>query len=161
MAKTVDQRQRKIRHQLLLRRNQQFGAGTSYRKLNKRVQYWCNKYIRLRDTGSKGWGYCCSCRKVIVRGDAGHFIGKGFGGSSGVRFDERNINFQCIPCNRFQEGNKLEYRKFMIKKYGQDVIDELERLHRTHNYTLMELEGLKLYYQQAYKELSQQLSNQG
>ena len=101
----------------------------------------------------RNWGYCCSCGKGITRGDAGHFIGKGFGGRSGVRYDERNINLQCIPCNRFQEGNKLEYRRFMLEKYGQEVIDELERLHHTRNYSLIDLQGLLLYYQQAYKEL--------
>jgi len=128
-------------------------AGTPYKKLKKRVEHYCNKYIRLRDTLPHGWGQCCSCRKIIIRGDAGHFIGKGFGGSSGVRYDERNINLQCRSCNRYQEGNKLEYRKFMLNKYGQAVIDELERKHRTHNYTLMELEGLKLYYKQIYRGL--------
>lgn len=128
-------------------------AKTARQRLENRVRYWCNKYVCRRDTVAKGWGYCCSCPKVVVHGDAGHFIGKGFGGKSGVRYDERNINLQCISCNRFQEGNKLEYRKFMIDRYGEKVIEELELKHRTHNYTLMELEGLKLYYQQAYKEL--------
>lgn len=126
---------------------------TPYQKLNKRVKYYCNKYIRLRDSIGKGWGQCCSCGKIVIEGDAGHFIGTGFGGSSGVRFDERNMNLQCRSCNRFQEGNKLEYRKFMLNKYGQDVVNELERLHRTRNYTLMDLEGLLLYYKQAYREI--------
>lgn len=129
-------------------------AKTARQRLENRVRYWCNKYVRLRDTVAKGWGYCCSCGKIVVNGDAGHFIGKGFGGRSGVRYDERNINLQCRNCNRFHEGNKLEYRKFMLDRYGQDVIDELERLHRTRNYSLMDLQGLLLYYKQAYEELT-------
>jgi len=127
---------------------------TARQRLENRVKYWCNKYIRLRDTIDKGWGYCCSCAKPVVNGDAGHFIGKGFGGKSGVRYDERNINLQCRSCNRFQEGNKLEYRKFMLDSYGEKVVEELQRLHFTRNYTDKDLEGLKLYYQQAYKELT-------
>lgn len=126
--------------------------------LKNRVWYWCAKYIKLRDAVSRRdeWGYCCSCAKIIqLRGnDAGHFIGKGHGGGSGVYFDERNIHLQCHDCNGYQEGNKLEYRKYMVDRYGEKVIEELERLHCTRNYTLKDLEGLKLYYQQAYKELT-------
>lgn len=130
---------------------------TPRRRLKNRVWYWCAKYIKLRDATNRkeGWGYCCTCKKVIqLKGnDAGHFISRGSGGGSGVYFDERNIHLQCHTCNGFEEGNKVEYNKFMLERYGQKTIDDLERLHKTHNYTLMELEGLKLYYKQAYMEL--------
>ena len=130
---------------------------TPRQKLKNRVWYWCAKYIKLRDAVSRkeGWGYCVSCNKIvqIKYADAGHFIGRGLGGSSGVYFDERNIRLQCKQCNAFKQGNYTEYRKFMLDKYGQEVIDELERLHKTRNYSLMDLEGLKLFYKTAYEEL--------
>lgn len=129
------------------------GKKPAYQKLKKETWKWCSKYIRLRDMPN-GWGYCCSCGKGTVKGDAGHFIGRGLGGSSGIYFDERNIHLQCKPCNAFKQGAPVEYRKFMLKRYGQNVIDELELKHRIHNYTLMELEGLKLFYKQAYEELT-------
>lgn len=57
---------------------------------------------------------------------AGHFYARTF---TAVRWDERNVNGQCAGCNTFKHGNLLEYRKGMIAKYGQEVVDELERLH--------------------------------
>lgn len=157
MAKTIAQRQREILHQINLRRKQRFqGTKSPYKRLKKEVGEWCSKYIRLRDAVNReeGWGKCCDCGKVILikYADAGHYVGRGSGGSSGVYFDERNIHLQAKQCN-LSNQNRDGYRRFMLKKYGQKVIDELERLHRTHNYTLMELEGLKLYYKEAYEEM--------
>lgn len=130
--------------------------------LKAEVWKWCSLYIRKRDGLSShlledgSWGYCCTCGCCVETkyADAGHFIGRGLGGGSGVYFDERNIHLQCKQCNAFKQGDTLNYRRFMLKKYGQEVIDELELKHRTHNYTLMELEGLKLYYKQAYEEIA-------
>jgi hypothetical protein len=92
-----------------------------------------SRYIRLRDAkhGSypDRWGPCCCCGKPVFwnRGDAGHFIGRGIGGGSGVYFDERNVHLQCKRCNGFKQGNYPGYEKFMLKNYGQEVIDELKR----------------------------------
>lgn len=87
----------------------------------------------------------------IKYADAGHFIGRGLGGSSGVYFNEANIHLQCKQCN--MTNNQTGYRKFMLENYGQAVIDELERLHKVHIYKLIILEGLLLYYKQEYQEL--------
>jgi len=63
--------------------------------------------------------------------DAGHWIDRGSGGTSGVYFDERNVNLQCRQCNAgFYRGKrkpdvKSAYDAFMLEKYGQDVMDEL------------------------------------
>lgn len=129
-------------------------AKTPYEKLKKEVNKWCSKYIRLRDSVNGEWGYCCDCGKVVLikYADAGHYIGRGSGGSSGVYFDERNIHLQAKQCN-LSNQNRDGYRKFMLETYGQEVIDELELKHRTHNYTLMELQGLLLYYKQEYERL--------
>lgn len=131
-------------------------AKTARQKLEKKVYDALSKYARLRDAVSRkeGWGYCCSCSKIvqIKYADGGHFIGRGKGGSSGVRFDERNVHLQCKQCNLSHET--VCYKKYMLDRYGQKVIDELGRLHRTRNYTLMDLEGLLLYYKQAYEELA-------
>lgn len=125
-------------------------------KLKVEAMIWCSRYIRLRDAVDRkaGWGHCCDCGKIvqIKYADAGHYIGRGLGGGSGVYFDERNIHLQAKVCNKTNQ-NRDGYRKFMLDKYGQEVIDELERLHRTRNYTLMDLQGLLLYYKQEYERL--------
>jgi DNA repair exonuclease SbcCD ATPase subunit len=53
------------------------------------------------------------------------------GGVIGVLFglfDERNCHAQCYGCNVMKKGNMVKYYKFMLKQYGQKVIDELEEL---------------------------------
>ena len=88
-----------------------------------------SKYIRLRDclltTGSFEYGECVSCDKTLPFSqlDAGHFIPK----RSGNYFSERGVNAQCRSCNRFHGGNQLEYRKEIIKRYGEGVDIELEK----------------------------------
>ena len=47
-----------------------------------------------------------------------------------TRWDERNAHGQCIRCNHFLGGNEAEYYRFMQRKYGQRVIDELFELKR-------------------------------
>ena len=136
----------------------------------KKTWIWCSKYTRLRDAleycRKNGIDLrqfarpedipvkCCSCGLIMpwIRGDAGHFIPRGSGGMSGVYFDERNINFQCKPCNGFEQGNALAYQDFMLDKYGQDVIDELRFLDKTNSYKY-KLIGLELYYKEEYKKL--------
>ena len=100
-------------------------------------------------------GQCCTCGKVKswIRMDAGHCIGRGLGGGSGVYFDERNVNLQCKQCNGFKQGARPEYEEFLKEKYGNDIIDELTKLHHTNIYKQFEIEGLGLYYKQKYKEL--------
>ena len=125
---------------------------------------WCSKYIRLRDAIAYqklhpevdlGWVKCCTCPRIIhikKNADAGHYIPKGRGGASGVYFDERNINTQCKKCNGFEQGMTLEYRRFMIEKYGESVVDELHFLHLNQSYKY-KIVPTGLMYKQMYEEL--------
>lgn len=132
--------------------------------LKRKAWDWMSKYVRLRDSINycrrvgmsldSGVGQCCTCGKIVVikMADAGHFISKGMGGGSGVYFDERNVNLQCRSCNRFQQGNAQAYNDFMLKKYGQKVIDELRRLDkipRKYNFI-----ALAEFYKLEYKKLN-------
>jgi len=112
----------------------------------KKAWDWASKYIRLRDALDfcKRMRIdisemqlkdipvrCCTCPKILpwFRMDAGHYYGRGVGGGSGAYFDERNINTQCKVCNGFRGGRPDIYKEFMLYKWGQEVIDELEILH--------------------------------
>uniref|UniRef100_A0A6H1ZPX5 Putative lambda recombination protein n=1 Tax=viral metagenome TaxID=1070528 RepID=A0A6H1ZPX5_9ZZZZ len=122
---------------------------------------YLSHYILLRDAlpPDYEWCRCCTCGKLIRRLDrnchAGHFVTKGHGGSSGVYWDERNIHAQCNNCNRWQEGNQVEYYPFMLEKYGQAVIDELRLKHRLPRPNSIDEYGI--YYREAYKELKKKL----
>ena len=98
-------------------------------KLKKKLDKVFNAYIRQRDSFTHFEMFqCISCNetKPISQMHAGHFYAGTF---TATRWDERNVNGQCVGCNTFKHGNLLEYRKGMLAKYGQKVLDELEELH--------------------------------
>ena len=136
---------------------------TEMKGIKKKAWDWCSKYIRLRDALENGssadakYCSCCTCGKVNLRSemDAGHFISRGMGGSSGVYFDERNIHAQCKPCNAWKQGAPHEYEQFMLDKYGQDVIDELHWLHKNGSYK-GKLPAIAEMYKQIYLSLCAQ-----
>ena len=93
-----------------------------------------SKFIRTRDalktTGTLDEALCVTCGRRYplnkVGGlQAGHFVQ---GRHPSVLFDERNCHAQCYGCNVMKKGNMVKYYKFMLKTYGQEVIDELELL---------------------------------
>lgn len=92
--------------------------------------------------------------------DAGHWIDRGSGGQSGVYFDERNINLQCKSCNAGFYGGKKKpdvksaYDDFMMKKYGQEIIDELRLRDKlvTRKASILHL-ALHQLYKEKYQEL--------
>lgn len=83
-----------------------------------------SEYIRLRDVGANGIGLCISCGKAIHwrQGDAGHYVNRAH---MATRYDEKNVNLQCRHCNRFREGEMLEYTQGLIQKYGSGILNEL------------------------------------
>ena len=135
-------------------------------KMKKDAWKWCSRYIRLRDSIDycrrigisldEGIVQCCTCRAVkqLKYMDAGHFIGRGLGGSSGVYFDERNIATQCKRCNAFLQGNPSAFKEFMLSKYGQETIDELHIRHRTNSYK-GQLWAIGQMYKKMYNELKE------
>lgn len=95
--------------------------------LMSRTKILAQKYARLRDCGGyNGSANCISCYalKPYAELDGGHFIPST---CSYWKFDERNINAQCHKCNRFLHGNQRHYAKGMVRKYGHEVLDEIEK----------------------------------
>ena len=84
-----------------------------------------SKYIRLRDRG-----VCISCgkRDEISKMHAGHYIPKTAG--TAIYFDERNVNCQCPGCNTFRHGNLAQYAIALRKKYGKNILEELDEIRR-------------------------------
>ncbi len=94
-----------------------------------RAWFAFSKYVRLRDalktTGTTTHVKCITCGKLLQISfcDAGHFVSRRH---NATLFDERNVNTQCRYCNRFLDGNLLEYRRQLIKMYGDGIDTELE-----------------------------------
>jgi len=90
----------------------------SQKTLRKQLQAkaWSlmSKYVRLRD------GKCITCGSTTTL-QAGHFLhGK-------LDFDFQNIHAQCSRCNKWLNGNLAKYATFLVREYGYDILDELER----------------------------------
>ena len=131
----------------------------------KRAWKACAKYIKLRDaiedfpiTNDLDLVRCRTCGKWMKtnsrEAQACHFIGRGIGGGSGVYFDERNIHIGCYQCNCFKQGAPIEYEKFMLEKYGPDVLEELKIKHRLpKSFRDIDMIATEMYYKEEYQRL--------
>lgn len=86
-------------------------------------------YVKHRDCQG-GFGRCISCGTPITPKscDNGHYMLREH---MATRWDDHNCNAQCRECNVDKRGNPVGYRKGLIKKYGEGVVEELEQLSRT------------------------------
>ena len=116
-------------------------------------------FIRIRDclltTNDPFMGVCSTCgaMKAFKELQAGHFAD---GRTYGVLFDERGVNIQCVHCNIFLRGNKIEYNEFMLKKHGRKVILDIRRKqHITVKMDRTMLKGIKEHYDEQTKKLLQ------
>ncbi len=108
------------------------------------------KFIKLRDclrtTGTLTHGKCITCGKLLSISlcDAGHFVSRRY---NSTLFDEKNCHLQCRYCNRYLNGNLLEYRRQIVKLYGEgaDVVLE-DKAMEIKKYTPQDLTKLAEYY---------------
>jgi len=92
-------------------------------KLRRTDRLW-TQYKRIKENYTCQW---CgkpyspdNCRNLGVM----HFHGRGH---ENVRFDEENTLCGCsIPCHRYLDQHKGEFKEFMIKRLGQERYDLLE-----------------------------------
>jgi hypothetical protein len=109
------------------------------------------KWIRMRDDKQP----CISCGiQQTDLWDGGHY--KKAEIYSGVIFDENNCHRQCRKCNRFLNGNELNYRQGLIQRYGIEFADQIEqKANETRNYKFSkeELIAKKLKYDILIKQI--------
>jgi hypothetical protein len=100
-----------------------------------------SRYIRARD---KGVCFTCNVKKPINEMQAGHYVSRSY---KSLRWDERNVNCQCLPCNVFKHGNLDAYALKLIAKYGPNILYELQiQKQRIVRHTRAELEALIQHY---------------
>jgi len=88
-------------------------------KLLAKAQIVFNAWIRIRDQNAG----CISCGGEVQQ--AGHYYSQGH--HSALRFDERNVHGQTVRCNCFLHGNLINYRKGLVKRYGEKYVLDLEK----------------------------------
>lgn len=106
----------------------------------KGIKYWkkkawdyFSKYTRLkaaRDYDSFTHAKCCTCGKVYPIGgvgclQAGHYVP---GRLNSVLYEEHCCHAQCYMCNIRLKGNPIEYRNFMVARYGEEETERVEML---------------------------------
>jgi len=126
-------------------------------KVKKKLWVIFSEYIRKRDglrtTGSIDWALCITCGKRYHYKmlQAGHFVA---GRHNANLFSERGVHAQCYNCNINLKGNTLEYRRQIIKLYGENADIEIENADKEmKQFTIPELEEMILSYKQKIKEL--------
>jgi Bacteriophage Lambda NinG protein len=94
-------------------------------KLTEEAQRVFNKYIRTRDS-EDGYFVCISCGKTLPVSEiqAGHYVPRK--NSSGLRFNEYNVHGECAASNLFDQFHLVGYRKNLINKIGQDMVNWLD-----------------------------------
>ena len=99
-------------------------------RLQAKAQKVFNAYIRKRDS-ENGYFTCISCGKILPTEvmNAGHYVPQK--NSSFLRFNEYNVNGECQYSNGFDEFHLIGYRKNLIDKIGQEMVDWLESNQRT------------------------------
>lgn len=103
--------------------------------LLKKAQIVFNKWIRLRDA-EKG---CISCQTGRPQ-NAGHFYHAHL--YSALRFNEINVQGQCVPCNLSKAGNPEGFRRGLIRRYGEKkvlLLDSAARAKKKWTKTELEL----------------------
>lgn len=120
-----------------------------------KLQAWkaFSLYIRRRYADSEGYSSCVTCgaRKPYIELQAGHFIG---GRHTSILFNEFNCHQQCAGCNVFGRGMTSRYYDFMLKMYGQEIINELmEKDRQIVKYKVADLLEIEEKYKNLLKEL--------
>jgi len=125
--------------------------------VKKKLWVIFSRYIRLRDaiktTGTREYCKCITCKRIeaLNKIDAGHFVSGRF---SNTLFNEKNVHGQCKHCNGFLAGNQLEYRRQIIKMYGEGADIEIEDLATTlKKFTIPELEDMIKMYEDKINKL--------
>lgn len=117
------------------------------------VRTYCHKYIRLRDKGKP----CISCGTQYKENfHAGHYYKAEL--YSSLKFNEYNINGQCVKCNIRLEGNLNGYSLNLPLKIGTDKFNTLNNTAKLdkQNVSKWDIESLKLlrdYYRNKIKTL--------
>lgn len=127
----------------------------SVSQLKKDADSEFSKYIRNKYADYAGYVTCVTCgvSKPIKEMQAGHYEKRSV---NSLRFDERNVHPQCVGCNVFKKGNYPRYATFMVGRYGEGILEQLEE-------GAKEIKQFKAHELQAiiddYKEKLEQLKN--
>lgn len=99
------------------------------RKIQDDLWELCKQLIRIDYQRKDGNWECYTCGKIITSKldcHTGHFIPKSICGAY-LKYDLRNLRPQCMSCNIWGGGRGADFYRNMLKREGQEYIDQLYR----------------------------------
>lgn len=144
-ARSASVKEEKVARAVLRERKMSVKPLSWFREKAKRA---CHAYIRARDEGVPC--PCCGATEA-AQWDAAHYRPAGV--NSSTRFDERNIHRCCQVCNQHKGGNLTPYRIWMVAKYGEEFVRQLDNNHEITRRTREDLEAIEAEYKAKLKEL--------
>ena len=93
----------------------------SVKKLKATADKMYSQYVRLRDSDDQGYCRCVTCgkRDHWKHMQAGHYVPRTY---LALRWDDVNVNVQCVGCNIFKSGAMDEYAVFLIGRHGAEIL---------------------------------------
>jgi len=141
---TKTEKERLFKSKCVTDRREYKAKNKTYTQKVNEAKLVFQKWVRLvKDKGKN----CISCGSNSDQKDGGHYLKAEV--YSGLIFDERNCSSQCRKCNRFLNGNELNYRDGLIKRYGKEFVEQLESekdAKRVYKWSDEELENIKQKY---------------
>ena len=121
-------------------------------KLKRKLTKIFNKFILARDRKKFG-GKCISCNSLATQ--AGHYFSTSQCPQPSMVYNERNVHGQDSHCNCWLHGNQNDYRLGLQKRYGYDVVEELniQRSFKQNPWTAFEYQVMINEYEKKLKEL--------
>lgn len=114
-----------------------------------------SQYIKKRDRDRHGYVRCFTCDSKTIwnsaSAHAGHFI---HGYNPGTWINDRNVHVQCIGCNKFKNGARDQYAIRLVRKYGSDILEELDKAYN-HPPLTWSVSALRDAYQEVQKKLAE------
>ena len=100
-----------------------------------------SKYIRLRDADKYGYCRCVTCGERLhwKKIQAGHFISRKY---YATRWDEENVNAQCVACNVFKSGEQYKYSLYLGNDISLDLSNRSKEIVKFESYKLEEMLGI-------------------
>jgi hypothetical protein len=63
----------------------------------------------------------------------------------------------CVACNKWKNGNLIQYRKALVEKYGQKEVDRLESVYQQPaGYSVFDLQLMCEEYKKIYESLKKE-----
>ena len=112
-----------------------------------------SEYIRRRTADDRGFVRCYTCgvEKHWKETHAGHFMSRG---KYATRWNETNVQVQCVSCNIFKAGEQYKFGVRLDQEHGEGTAEEMMYLsNQSGKYTIHELRDMVKQYQQKLREL--------